>query len=205
MSMIVDLRPGDIMFARHVSPRAADLLILAGQVFLGQPGYPHHVAVVVSNEPGFDRYTGRPVGNPRIVQAMPSGAEEIEIGIEHFTEDYIYLRPPYKIAATGYGGMAERVVEAARGYIGVPYSFADYGALTAHHVHLPVPHLDRFIVTSKHMICSQLADKSMADAGWHVFNDGRLPQDVTPAALFHQMMTVAGTLVIEPGQYTLTI
>jgi hypothetical protein len=80
------------MFARHVRPLAADLLILAGQLTLGQPGYPHHVAVVTQ---AYGQNPMRPLSAPRIVQAMPSGAEEIEIGAEHWTKDYVYIRPEY--------------------------------------------------------------------------------------------------------------
>src|SRR3954469_19653988 len=86
------------MFAQHVTPRAADLLILAGQLFLGQPGYPHHVAVVTEASTPLRSIAGNVLSYtpPKIVQAMPSGAEEIEIGAEHWTRDYIYVRPDYQ-------------------------------------------------------------------------------------------------------------
>lgn len=189
---LADLLPGDIGFARHVRPRAADLLITAGQVFLGEPKYPHHVFVVV--EPAG-------LSGPRIVQAMPSGAEEITAGSSFWNEGYLYVRPYYP------EGDAQRieVAEAARGYIGVPYSFADYVALALHKMsnrgYVPIEQrsqLERYIANSKRMICSQLADQAMTDAGWHTFVDGRLPQDVTPGALCKQLGGMRGRHVM-PG------
>jgi hypothetical protein len=198
MSTLADLRPGDIMFARHVRPRAADLLILAGQTLLGQPGYPHHVAVVTRAE--------TPFLWPKIVQAMPSGAEEIEIGQEHWTGDYVYLRPAYiprdPLGEQGHIdwiGQAETVTNVARHYIGTPYSFLDYAALAGWHFGVRNGLIRRYVKSSGHQICSQLADQAMSDAGFHVFDDGRLPQDVTPAALYEKLLAMPGTLVLHPG------
>jgi uncharacterized protein YycO len=190
-SSLALLRAGDIMFARHVRPLAADLLILAGQLTLGQPGYPHHVAVVTQ---AYGQNPMRPLSAPRIVQAMPSGAEEIEIGAEHWTKDYVYIRPAYDAHAEQH----LEVAEDARHYIGTPYSFADYVAIEGVHLGIANGPVRRYVTSSKHMICSQLADQALSDAGWHVFDDGRLPQDVTPAALGEKMMTMPGQHLI-PG------
>jgi hypothetical protein len=85
----------------------------------------------------------------------------------------------------------------ARRYVGVPYSFADYLAIAGRHLLALKPTdrtpLDRYVTTSKRMICSQLVDQALADAGYHVFDDGRIPQDVTPAALYRQLLTLPGT------------
>jgi hypothetical protein len=188
------------MFARHVRPLAADLLILAGQLTLGQPGYPHHVAVVTQ---AYGQNPMRPLSAPRIVQAMPSGAEEIEIGAEHWTKDYVYIRPEYSEGSPfeiGYENRSQgfKVAAAARGYIGTPYSFADYLAIEGVHLGIANGPVRRYVTSSKRMICSQLADQAMSDAGFHVFNDGRLPQDVTPSALFAKLLSLPGTVVIKP-------
>lgn len=177
-----DLRPGDIGFARHVSPKSADLLILAGQTLLGQPGYPHHAFVVTSAPP------------LRIVQAMPRGAEEIEIGAEHWGADYVYLRPDYDRQGQSFSHQGDAVAYAARQYIGVPYSFADYAAIAGVHFGIENGLVRRYVTSSKHMICSQLADQALCDAGFHVFDDGRLPQDVTPSALFKALRERPGTI-----------
>lgn len=78
----------------------------------------------------------------------------------------------------------QSVVAAARGYLGVPYSVADYFALAAHRIHLPVsPLLKGYVADSRHMICSQLVDQCYQDAGVQLFTDGRWPGYVTPADL----------------------
>lgn len=66
----------------------------------------------------------------------------------------------------------------------MPYSVADYFALAAHRLHIPAPHLKRYVRSSGHMICSQLADAAAAEGGWHLFEDGRWPGDVTPGDLY---------------------
>lgn len=67
---------------------------------------------------------------------------------------------------------------------GIPYSFLDYGALTAHRLHLWTPGLKRYIQTSKHEICSQLVDDFYWQLGEQIFTDGRWPGYVTPASLY---------------------
>ena len=66
---------------------------------------------------------------------------------------------------------------------GIPYSAADYFALVAHRLHIPVPGLKQYIASSGHMICSQLVDYCYMRAGVHLFTDGRWPGYVTPADL----------------------
>jgi hypothetical protein len=185
MTAIDQVQPGDIMFARHVSPLSADLLILVGQLALGQPGYPHHVGVVVKGGP-----------DPRMVQAMPSGAEEVDLDARYFTRDYEFIRPNYPPRIGLSVGVA--VAAAARGYVGTPYSFADYAAIAGVRLGIKNGPIRRYVTTSKHMICSQLADQSLTDAGFHVFTDGRLPQDVTPGALRARLMELGPALVITP-------
>ncbi len=71
----------------------------------------------------------------------------------------------------------------ARGYIGTPYSWADYMAIAAHRLHIPVPGLRAYMASTKTMICSQLCDRAYADAGVHLFADNRFDGYVTPADL----------------------
>jgi hypothetical protein len=193
-----DLRPGDIGFVQHVLPRSADLFILAGQLALGEPGYPHHVFVVTDAAEAIPPAFGRSIApnpyacGPKIVQAMPSGAEEIEIGEEFWTKDYTYIRPAYE------DDEGWHVASCARRYVGTPYSFADYAAIAGVHFGIANGPIRRYVTSSKHQICSQLADQAMSDAGFHVFNDGRLPQDVTPSALFQKLLSLPGSIVIQP-------
>ena len=126
-------------------------------------------------------------GDGQIIQAEPSGA------------DYGQLTPHAKtmwstgkiaIGAAGTIGRLElsaeqrdKICDAARGYVGVPYSFLDYVALILHRLHIPAPWLKRYIASTRHMICSQLVDQCYLDAGIHLFDDGRWPGYVTPADL----------------------
>lgn len=131
-------------------------------------------------------------GWPLAVQAMPHGAEEIRLTPGRHG-DVIFIRPYY-----GYS-QGERVAAAARGYIGAPYSFLDYAAIAGRHALALKPTqrtlFDRYVSATGHMICSQLADQCLSDAGWHVFDDGRISQDVTPVALYRQMLLMPHTIV----------
>lgn len=132
-----------------------------------------------------------------IVQAMPSGAEEIGIGAEHWTDRYVYVRPDYSGPWVPNG---DAVARAARAYVGTPYSFLDYAAIAGLHAGIRNGPVRRYVRSTGHMICSQLADQALTDAGFHVFTDGRLPQDVMPIELYRKLTSMTGTLVLHPGE-----
>lgn len=77
------------------------------------------------------------------------------------------------------------IVKTANYYLNrkIGYSWADYGAIAAHRLHIPVPGLKEYIGTSRHMICSQFVDQCWNQAGYHIFNDNRWPGYVTPGDL----------------------
>jgi hypothetical protein len=207
---LADVRPGDIIFgpirgAVGGGIGAAQLLLAAAEPgLIWRQGWREwwkirHVLVIT--EAG-----GAMPGElaPRAVQAMPRGAEEIALQHDRFwTSEYVFVRPAYdpgKPFELGYQHRSQgfKVAQAAKGYIGTPYNFATYAAIPAHRAHIPVPHLDRFIASRKDMMCSQLADQCLADGGWHVFDDGRLPQDVTPSELYRAML-LQPTLCVRRG------
>jgi hypothetical protein len=66
---------------------------------------------------------------------------------------------------------------------GTPYSIVDYLSLTLVRLHIRPPALKRYVADTGHMICSQLIDEVYLRAGVHMFNDGRVPSDVTPGDL----------------------
>lgn len=125
---------------------------------------------------------GRP-DTPWIVEAMPGGAREVLNW--HDPKRAVYLRCPDEYRAA--------MVEHLRGFVGVPYSWADYSALALHRFHIPTPHLKHYIETSGHMICSQLVDRAAELSGWHLFKDHRWHGDVSPGDLYrlYQMQRVA--------------
>lgn len=106
-----------------------------------------------------------------IVEAMPGGAE----CASNWHTDTRWLVCPNEYR--------EAVAAVAIGYIGVPYSVLDYGALALRRFHIPTPHLRAYIRRTRSMICSQLADAAADNGGWHLFNDGRWSGDVTPGDL----------------------
>ncbi len=182
------LRPGDIMFSNTAG--AVGVFITFAQWLLTktEPGEfdIDHVGVVVSG--GADW--------PRIVQAEPKGAECVSLDpAKHWTGHQIYVRPDYSFPLD----QAERTAMAAMDYVGTPYSFADYAAILGLHSGIKNGPIRRYVTSSKHMICSQLADQALSDAGLHVFTDGRLPQDVMPVELFRALVARKGTMIFRPG------
>jgi len=119
------------------------------------------------------------VGDAQLVEAQPGGAELRPLSV-YDGRPMLWSTGRFDLTAE----QRTRIVDAARHYIGVRYSFADYLALAAARFHLPVGRpLRRFVADTRHMICSQLVDQCYQDAGVHLFDDGRWPGYVTPADL----------------------
>lgn len=112
----------------------------------------------------------------QIIEAEPGGA--VLSPIDRYDLDKVLWLPcPPEFQAA--------VAAEAVKLLGTPYSFADYFALASVRLHIFPSNilLRNYVKSSKHMICSQLADAAAARGGWHIFTDGRLPQDVTPGDL----------------------
>lgn len=142
---------------------------------------------------------------PKLVQAMPSGAEEIPMRyLTHWTPHHAYVR-----LTEDYPGQAEDAAAIARLFVSekVPYSFASYAALIAwkwglkaerleewigrrrpdfpfHSVAAPVQ--DRRIALPCEAICSVLADQAWSLAGKRVMQNVA-HQAVTPGAMATQL------------------
>jgi hypothetical protein len=149
---------------------------------------------------GFDSYPTGVITAPRVVEAMPDGARERDLGDRDWAAGHVFVRPMLD------NSQGVEIATAARNYIGTPYGFLTYGALGANFL---IPDgstgkrlesaIARRITDRKEMICSQLADQALADAGVHVFRDGRLPQDVVPSELFLRLLDRPGTRYVVPG------
>lgn len=111
----------------------------------------------------------------RVVEAQPGGARLVTR--PYADEMTIYSHYTLNSATR------DRIVSEAMKTLGTPYSFLDYLALVLHRFHIRTPGLKRYIESSGHMICSQLVDRVYANAGVHLFVDGRWCGDVTPADL----------------------
>lgn len=156
-------RPGDIGLTQITG--AGGAVIRAAQWAAGDGFRNFEHAFEVTDWPDPDTY--------RIVEAMPGGAVHVEMW--HDPDRTLWLICPDQYR--------DAVEAEALGMVGTPYSFVDYAAIAAHRFHLPVPHLKKFVADSGHLICSQLVDRAALRGGWHIFDDGRDPGDVTPGDL----------------------
>jgi cell wall-associated NlpC family hydrolase len=154
--------PGD--FALTKIRGLAGAFVHAGQALVGDTAPVHHAFVYV--------------GGGQIVQAMPGGAELIRL------ED----ASPVVQWSTGIIDLTARrralIMCAARELVGTPYSFLDYGSIALAHFRIRPRWVRDFVADTGHMICSQLVDEVYRRAGIHLFDDGRLPGDVTPGDLY---------------------
>jgi cell wall-associated NlpC family hydrolase len=224
---LADLRPGDIMFAPigglvpGLFPVGLGQLAL-GEVFRVGRLSVRHVGIVVEASqhlPAGSVYRGVTyetgvITAPRLVQAMPGGAEEIELRIgSHWTPRHAYLRLP-----EDYPGQAEDAAAIARLMVkaGTPYSFASYASLALWRWGVRVDRLERWINRHRSMstglsywsrrhddlvypklpveaICSVLVDQAWTLAGKDVMPN-TAEQAVTPGALANQLWRTPGAI-----------
>lgn len=175
------LKPGDLGFTR-IGGLLGKGIALA-QAITGDASRFTHVFIVLDNE--------------EVAEAMPSGARVQPFDREYKTE-VAYARLPLS------DEQRSALVSHLRGRMarpgGIKYSFADYLALALAHSGLRPKWLRDYIAKSSRQICSQLADYELTNVAYHVFDDGRLPQDVTPGALIQELQELVGThiFVIDP-------
>jgi cell wall-associated NlpC family hydrolase len=137
---------------------------------------------------GFSEFehAGIYIGNGRVIEAANTGTE---LNQWHYDSHEVMWSSGI-INPTD----AQRtlIVNAAHGYVGTPYSWPDYAAIAAHHLHLlPATNaLKNYVASTKHMICSQLVDQCYEDAAYHLFNDGRWPGYVMPGSLYNLLVSV---------------
>lgn len=128
-------------------------------------------------------YVGLPDGNgPHgyTMGAYPGGACLVPLRENQLGDGNGFLWSTGKIGLTA--DQRNMIVRNALTCKGIPYSAADYFALAAHRLHIPVPGLREYISSSRSMICSQLVDWCYMQAGVHLFR-GVWQGYVTPAML----------------------
>jgi cell wall-associated NlpC family hydrolase len=159
-------RPGDIGLTRIGG--LTGVLVGLGQFIMRDASRYTHVFVVLNDN--------------ELIEAMPGGA--IISPLEKYAGTTKYGSP---VAAYLDIKLTDQqrasIVENARQLEGVPYSFLDYVALALERLGIKWKWLENYVTSTKHMICSQLADEAYKRAGVHLFEDGRLPQKVTPGDL----------------------
>jgi hypothetical protein len=206
---LADVRPGDVMFGPIGGIVPGLFPVGVGQALLGETFHVgrlsiRHVGIVAASD-----LTG-----PRLVQAMPHGAEEIPMTPEtHWTDRHAYVRLP-----EDYPGQAGDAADIARLFVTerVSYSFASYAALAAWKYGLRTPRLEAWIDRRRdpipfefpywandvddsaqlalpcEAICSVLADQAWTLAGHRVMQ-GVAHQAVTPGAMAGQLWCRSGT------------
>jgi hypothetical protein len=164
-SMVYRPRPGDIGLT-SISDWGGELIRRMQQLNgCGKEKYEH--AFGVTDWPDPDTY--------RIVEAMPEGAREIANWHDPETTRWLICPDEYRDA------MVTLLRGQARKKVG--YAWLDYAAIGLHRFHIHPPGLRHFIESSHRQICSQLVDWCAANAGWHLFDDGRWEGYVPPCDL----------------------
>ncbi|AXH67312.1 peptidase [Streptomyces phage Wofford] len=159
-------KPGDIGLTRIGG--LTGVLVGLGQFIIRDASRYTHVFVVLDDD--------------TVLEAMPGGAIISPLSKYAGTTKYGSPVAAYldiKLTAE----QRTRIVEEARQLVGTPYSFLDYVALALERFGLSWKRLENYVASTKHMICSQLADEVYKRAGVHLFEDGRLSQKVTPGDL----------------------
>lgn len=154
----------------------------------------------------FIKYETGVITAPRLVQAMPGGIEEIDLTYEKWTPDYIYLRPDYSPGSPFDPGWENRsqgfqVAHAARSFVGRPYDFATYPAIPLYRRGVRTKLIKEIISGTDTMMCSRTVDAALEAAGWHLFDDGRMPGNVTPSEVYRRIleMPLAAASAIKKG------
>lgn len=218
INSLQDVRPGDLFLGPIGGP--AGVAVRLGQLAVDGgwrvgPLDVRHIGVVTEASrtmpPGSD-YKGQvyPTGvitAPKMVQAMPSGAEEIELRQDaHWTARCAFAR-----MSEDYPGQAADAAAIARAMTGIPYSWASYAALSAYRLGYEAPRLTNWInrrqdeavlyeshdpwaggakkgvILPREAICSVLADQAWSLAGKRIMV-GTAPQAVTPSQLGQRLL-----------------
>lgn len=115
------------------------------------------------------------IGGGQIVEAQPGGAAISQLSA------YTNVQWDKRIDSSDVG---RDIAKAALGMVGTPYNWLDIAALTFACYGMRNRWIDRRIERDDRLICSQLVDKAYQLAGVQLFDDGRLPGEVTPGDLY---------------------
>jgi hypothetical protein len=170
------LRAGDIGFGPI--PGVGGWAARAGMMILQDDTRYPHTFVVAGAALGLD-----------IIEAMPGGAYYAMNVTDRWTSDFCYIRPDY-VDQDQANGVVYRAME----MIGFPYGWMNYPYLSAKRLGIKASLIDNYVSAHtldgypKRPICSQLVDAALTMADFHTFDDGRLPQDVTPGDMFYGLL-----------------
>lgn len=143
------------------------VLIRVGQALAGDPSPWTHAFIAVDSG--------------RVLQAMPWGAEIVPV--EGFCRpDVVWLHGWHPLTTE----QQEKLPGIADGLVGTRYGFVDYLSLILAALHIRPAWLKRYMASNRSLICSQMVDLVMQRLGETLFDDGRIPADVTPGDIHIQ-------------------
>lgn len=155
------LEAGDFGLTKVSGPAGA--LIRFGQYLYGNSSEFEHAFLILDNQ--------------EVLEAEPGGAIITPLSNYIDRTDTVFIKVPLTDEQRVKANLA------GRGLKGTPYSFLDYLALAMLHFHIRPKWLKDYVASDGHMICSQLVDEVELLVGYHMFDDGRAPQEVTPGGL----------------------
>jgi uncharacterized protein YycO len=167
----------------------------------GKAGFWVHIGQALAGDRSKYTHAFIVVDRGEIVEAMPQGARlyplqqraddkggvvitdaPVQAALRTFDsafpgEEFLPVRRVYERR------LRDHIVETARSLEGTPYNFADYFYLALATLGFRFKWLRRRINNNSRLICSQLVDEVYRTSGIHLFDDDRLPMDVTPGDL----------------------
>jgi uncharacterized protein YycO len=125
----------------------------------------------------FSRYNHAFIVGPAgiIIEATPWGARYGHISL--------YPRARYNLHTVLPEETREQIWRNAQALLGTKYGWLDISALSLRFFGLKFKWIEKRIQRQDRLICSQLVALAYRRAGVYLFDDGRLPQDVTPGDL----------------------
>jgi hypothetical protein len=186
---MTDILPGMFGLAQ-ISGVTGKLIRLGQRIVDGKDSVYTHAFLVVDDN--------------RVIEAEPGGATFAPLSKYEGREDVLFSDAPIQLAVTaaevswekvGYNFavseasatyeaiLRRRVTIFGKQCEGIPYNYLDYFAIALEHFRIAIPAVKRRIEREDRMICSQLVDWAYLQCGIHLFDDNRLPQDVTPGDL----------------------
>lgn len=170
-------------FGRDLTPQPGDILLMQIGGWTGKLVW---VLQALNGDLSPWTHAAVMLDDGELFEAKPSGGGVIKLHayrnrrmaiVDHVKRGAAY--EPLKLADS----QRADIVKTARGFTGVGYSWGTYLYLAAYRLGIRPGWLKRRVQDSRRMICSQAADRAYADAGVALFDDGRMPCDVTPGDL----------------------
>lgn len=142
-----------------------------------------HAMVVLDDGTAFEAQPGGAVITPLEEYADRPGTMVEFFETPHFEDGKVvgYDKLPLKPIMTDH--IRREIVRYARDLGDVGYNWGTYLYLALYRFGIRPEWLKRRIKDDRRVICSQAADLVYDLAGVHLFNDGRMPYDVTPGDL----------------------